>query len=322
MIIIRHSHQVGGLFPEAVVTLSAAFNVPLYNAAHRYRIRRPLGAYNISLQSILDNFALVLRELETLTTRLPIHDAAQYQGASVVEECQKNLLRSIDEHFDDCEKILKSFFAPGAVFNGNPHVEAYFAAIKPFRDYARKIINHCKHSQGRVRIAFLLTEEQWIIPTYYIEGVDGAGNPGPDLDIHPEGAPAFSFSRELRYLFCMVYAVSRHLSRAIMAIVGLQNLTLPTAVNAIDTEITEIARRLATFPRLFLRHEKSLDIPSVGIGQAASVTSLSIILGPGHLPEINVGSRCFVLYGWRSDGDSISFRLPFPPNVGESSAVS
>src|SRR5258708_10512884 len=136
------SNQIGGLLPQAVVILSSVFSVLLYNTAHRYKIRHPLGSYNISLQSITSNFLLVLQELYALPQSVPLRDLGQYQGSSILMECQKNLLRSLDEHQDDCEKILKSFFAPGDNFNGNPCVQKFRDATSDYFSDVRKIVNH------------------------------------------------------------------------------------------------------------------------------------------------------------------------------------
>jgi hypothetical protein len=131
----------------------------------------------------------------------------------------------------------------------------------------------------------------WIIPTYYVEGINDEGHPGPDPEIHAEPHISFSFFRDLRYHLCTLYIVSHHLSEAIKRIVG-TDMAPATSINGTDRQIFEIAYLVSRLPKLWLPYEKhKLDIPSVEIMPAGDTSYLSIEFPGQPLPEFDLGPK-------------------------------
>jgi len=320
MQIRRDARQLGGLAPEAVVTLSSIpSSVPLYNTTRLEKSRHPLGVYNISWQYILYNFEFIISAINELVTSFgkPTLDFRHFDRLGFF---QTNLLRSIDEHFDDCEVILRAFFPKGSRFNGNEYVESYRGAIKVYKDHVRKIVNHLKHSQGRIRIALLVFRNppsfpdlSFVMPTYYVEGVNAQGIPGPLSDVHDGQIQAFSHFHDLKYHLCNLYILSHYLADAVTQIVGESNIVPPMQVNARDIEFSKLAEVISLVQDIFLPNDKQIGIPHVKFEHdSEGYAQLSMTLPrtePLPIYKLGVGE---VVTVWPGDGITQSQVLPFP----------
>ena len=155
----------------------------------------------------------------------------------------------------------------------NP-VDDYWRAIENnFFSHVSNIVNAIKHDNRRL-IFFALFNNDHSIPGHFVESVDALGRIIPDRKIHipvrssydaTKGFDtAFSFFRDLRYLFWGIYFVSHHLANAIHKIVGnSSNKSVGSEQGKTDVMICEIARRLQALPQRFYSDELKKDVPAV-----------------------------------------------------------
>ena len=124
MIVSRKSTQFAGLLPEASEVLHSHFQIPLFY--RDYKLRHPLGIYNLSLGEVFFEFREVLDELEVFESNAPHirQKIAEDWGDKLLSK-QRQLLYAIMEHMDDCRNILKSFFPPNSGFWETEHVKLY-----------------------------------------------------------------------------------------------------------------------------------------------------------------------------------------------------
>ncbi len=187
------------------------------------------------------------------------------------------------EYMEDCFNILKCFIDPlGKPTNrkefylkASLDIKSCTQAIKMYYDHISKIVNHSKHSQGRIRfcVIFGIT---LIIPGYFVESPEEFLNPtthqitdweviGPSSDIHGKNRDtAFSFARDLRFHFFQIYFVSAELVKAVKNL-SASHFRTRNSLSPAESKILTIAKRLEKLPMALFRDELRQDIPSVKI---------------------------------------------------------
>lgn len=172
-------------------------------------LRHPLAIYNVSINTVINAF-------NTLLDTLALYNDSDHEkrlgdkvGASLVQSTD-HLLDAVMEHFDDCENIVKVFYASSEKKLCGKALRNLNQTVRQCRDFVAKQVNAIKHNQGRVRLIEFRNPEIKVIG-YFIEGVLADGAIGPNPEVHSGGNTAFSYVRVLRYLLATVIFVSRAL---------------------------------------------------------------------------------------------------------------
>jgi hypothetical protein len=120
---------------------------------------------------------------------------------------------------------------------------------------------------------------------------------------------AFSFFRDLRYKFWIVYAVSEIVSDAITQI----STPTPNTLDEDETDrtIVEIATRIAKLPRYHFKDEAQLDYPEVHITTTDGITQLTLEYPSTNVILPSLFGTFQVATGWIGDGVTRSFGLPY-----------
>jgi hypothetical protein len=306
---------IKSILPEAADALITNESAPLYNSD--YSIRPPIGIYNISLLKIINCFEEVLKKLDHYLNealfRKPEYDD---QFDENITDAQENLLKSIKEHFDDCENVIRCFYPPTLGANNLRSQKIYidyFDAIKNgFFKHVSDIVNAIKHDHNRLRIITLFNDIR-VIPGYFVETVDEKGvivpNRKINLPVYSKYYPkyfydtAFSFHRNLRYLLWGIYYTGHHLAKAIYAVTN----TTPSkyaASGRMDQRIVNIAERVMKLPMFFYKDELHQDIPTVHIAENNGEKKLKLAYPDNMviLPSADGKYKTFIVF----IGDGVS----------------
>jgi len=264
----------------------------------------PLAIYNRSLGNILEKFGYVLETVINLT-----RDETRGTDWNLrMQIYQTGLLHALMEHMDDCESILQCFYRKGIKLNVCPPIREFKRSTHDYRTYIGKIVNHLKHSQGRLR-SFAFFDDIMVYPGYFVEGPDDKGVLGPAPHIHKGGNTAFSFSRDLRYHFFSVYMVSHHLACATLKITA--NAYQHCRLVPDASRIIRVASMFSKLPLVFFPDEMGKHIPTVTFEQTAGDFALVLRYpdSTAHAARIPSGVQCVACYA--GDGVSSAFRLPY-----------
>ncbi|MBX3062312.1 MAG: hypothetical protein KF726_05015 [Anaerolineae bacterium] len=307
--------------PRTLETLLHRRSLTFYNAERGFR--QPLGIYNLSLSRILESFREVLDELDNVLKLKEFELEPPIQWAKKLVRRQEDLVDALMRHFDDCFNLLRCFYPlthqkleeDEKQVKRLPDVRAVMDTIKPYRDHISNIMNHMKHHQGALR-GVVIFNEKMAIPGYFVERVaydhsiqEEVIEPHPS--VHPPfrgQATAFSFFRDLRYKFWLLYAVSEDLADVIEKI----SSPTPSVIQIVeDTHVIEIAERISKMPLWIYEDEALQDFPYVGIARGTEVTIL-LLEYPSQrtiLPARQGADK--VLTGWLGDGTTRSFKPPY-----------
>ena len=307
--IIKLDQRNDGLLPRRLLS---NIQVPLYHTV--YKVRHPLGLYNISSSTVLDHFSTTITKLfQVVNERTFLIKSKEHGDRSSVETLlanQKDLLYALMEYLEDCENILLCFFPSRKSRDKNSHVKSYRKATAEYRNHIGKIVNYLKHNQGRLRsIAFF--NDDHLLPGYYVVGADEEGTVGAVEQIHAGGNTAFSFARDLRYNLFHFYAVSQYLSDALGSILEYEQ-KIVTADNsqALDKRILKIALDVSSLPLMFYPDEVNKPAPTIAI---ANEHDMKIIL---TYPDDNVKVKAvqkgmYIIADQMGDEATRSFRFPY-----------
>lgn len=325
------------ILPEAIEVLTAnrsvkTFHADLTNLKKKNQptpMREPLGIYNVSLNNVLSRFVVILDALESMLTEEPYRQTALYGTGFEARllDSQEALLKSIQEHFDDCRNVLRCFYPPvisnnKTKFENEPVVDAYWNSIKQvIFEPVSNIVNFIKHEHGRLRF-FVQFNDDYAIPGYFLEAVSADGVLISNRAIHEPirsefdseyGCDtAFSFYRDLRYLLWGVYHVSYQLATAIEQAIQNYSPRKYASVGIADEKVIDIVQRIAKLPLTFYEDESHhKDAPTVEVETDNS--DINFILSYPGTSKIIVSQygaydnlRSFV-----GDGVSDKIRLPY-----------
>jgi hypothetical protein len=309
MIIQRLSASSGGLCPEALEVLCWEFEASLYHT--RLDLRHPLGIYNTSLVSIFESFESVLEELTRIAIERPyLNPQSPDKWEDVLLEHQRRLLYYLMEHMDDCQSILRCFFDPRSDYMADSSVKLFKKSVKSYRDHIGRVVNHIKHSQGRLRPIIFFNGNAGY-PGYFVEGLDDTGTLCPAPHIHRGSNTAFSFSRDLRFHLFSVYMVSSHLATAISQIIG-DKKTVSDHVDCHSDKIVKVAVAVSQLPLIFYPDEADQPVPNVRVEEDEQGETLLTLAFPDTVAKVRqvpLPSKVFVSY--RGDAVSRAFRTPY-----------
>ncbi len=320
MKITRNFDVDGTLGPLALNYLAA---VPEQHVFFRQQqLRHPVSIYNFSLDKLAKAFFAVLDDYARDTVRLSAEPTGGFELKSLLE-AQEHLLRCLQEHLDDCYLILKTLIDPATAKGKSVFADQYIkesrlpgakAFMESTADYklSLRIANKLKHNQGRLR-GFGIYPGDSVRLGYFLEEPDAAGVIGPSPEIHPDQG-AFSFARDLKWRFFLVYSLSENLVKAVeRALMGLHQFRLERAAptqkegddwNRLVTMVSKIER--AIFPK-----EQDASMASVRLSENGR--ELSIVF-PDRIRVIDpaLRGRTRAVVSTVGDGFSRQFKLPLP----------
>jgi hypothetical protein len=321
MKITRNIERDGTLGPVALNYLAG---IPEQNLFFRQQqLRHPASIYNLSLDKLSKAFVAVVEGHVRDTVRLRIEPNGGFELKALLET-QEHLLRCLQEHMDDCYLILKTFVDPATtkaknIFADKYVIEAKLPGAKAFTeataDYkvSLRIANKLKHNQGRLR-GFAIYPISGVRLGYFLEEPDKAGVIGPSPEIHPNQG-AFSFARDLKWRFFLMYSLSENLVKAVeRALLGLHQLQLgritpPEAQgddwNRLVTMISKIER--AIFPKEHDASMASVQLFDNGRELSMVFPDRNRIVDPTlHVRSVRASVSTV------GDGFSTQFKVPFP----------
>ena len=230
-----------------------------------HQLRHPASIYNLSLDKLTKAFIAVVEEYGKDTTRFSVEPNGTFDIKGLLQ-AQEHLLHCLQEHLDDCYLILKtlidstktnarSIAAKAFVADSKlPGAKSFAQATDEYRS-SLALVNKLKHNQGRLRGCGIYPGDG-IYLGYFLEEPDKDGVVGPSPEIHPNRG-AFSFARDLKWRFFLLYSLSGKLVKAVeRALSGLYQISLPKA--ALPQQKTDDWNRLvaliskipnAIFPR-------------------------------------------------------------------------
>lgn len=173
------------------------------------------------------------------------------------------------------------------------------------------MMNHMKHYQGMIRGIVLFNEEN-AIPGYFIEHVssDEAIEPHPEVHIRFKGMhTAFSFNRDLRYMFVLVYAVSEAVADAIVSISPETDEF--SFDSSSDEKLLSIIRRISNLPKYMFADEIHKDFPEVAWTEINGITHLNLEFPSTKTILPSLSGKQKVVLGFVGDGTSRTFAMPY-----------
>jgi hypothetical protein len=292
--------------PRAGHALRNLGDVPTFH--DRYGARHPLALYNVSLSTVATKLLKVLEALSEAKGLVQLqpakHDGADQYTALL--EATDNLLDALMEHFDDCGRIVKSFFPSLKDNRFKNHYGEYGKSIEPYRDHVGAIDNCLKHRQGRLRpVAFAWPGGSRL--GYFVEGcIDG--RLGPALDVHPTGKTAFSYNRDIPLHVCGVFFVGACLAETLCSI-DRRIAALPSHQTEArpESDWSKALKVVSALPHVFFPDEVQQSVPLVRVeGGRLHVEFPSAdtnVYGPPNGSTVRVA--------FRGDGVTKALKIPY-----------
>jgi len=318
MKIKRNLDRNGTLGPLALNFLAG---IPhQYIFSREQQLRHPSSIYNLSLDKLARAFFAVAEGYARDTALFKDLPNGGFD-IKVLLDAQEHLLRCLQEHLDDCYLILKTFVDPATTKSKSiyadqyvvdsklPGAKAFIQASEGYRT-SLKIVNKLKHSQGRLR-GFGIYPGDGVYLGYFLEEPDKAGVVGPSPEIHPNQG-AFSFARDLKWRFFLVYSLSESLVKAVeRALMALHQT--PIGKGEPPQQQTEDWNRLAAaisnIPLAIFPKESRTSVATVhltGDGRELSMKFPDRV----HIVYPSLSGRAVV--STVGDGFSRQFKLPLP----------
>jgi len=247
-------------------------------------LRHPLGIYNLSLMNIWETFEEVLDELDSVLEKQAFrNNPPDGTWDKKLMRRQEDLIARMMRHFDDCLSLICCFYplTPNKsreedreLVMKKPEVKQAMKKVKTYCDHIANMMNHMKHYQGVLRGIVLFNDDISILG-YYVERINQTGIIEPHPDIHPQFKgrhTAFSFNRDLRYKFWIVYAVSEIVADAIQQIYPKSD-TVQEDSN-LEKQVFRIAKRLEQLPNYQFNDEVYKDVPRISVEENEETTHL------------------------------------------------
>lgn len=212
MLIRRSLERDGNTLPRAWNALAVIPDEYSYHLHHGKR--HPVSTYSISLRSITAQWLNVFSKLDALSREHNWEGTEASYPVLIAE--YKELLYSLNEHFDACFSVLRSLCpptaAPANLFDSQFLDKAKLPGWKKFRDSIKiyrdahigKLVNTLKHSQGELCSIFFYSTTEFR-PGYYLRDVHPDGALGPSHKLHQNANTAFSFSRDMMIHFWWLF---------------------------------------------------------------------------------------------------------------------
>ena len=290
--------------PHAYTVLENIGDVPIYH--ENYRVRHPLAAYNISLDSVASR---ILRVLDTLdeAQKTRSFDSPKEQGWEVpLLEATDHMLDALMEHMEDCSGIIRSFFSDTTNSKFKKSLKNYNKSVAPYRDYIGKIVNYMKHNQGRLRsISFSWPQGSSL--GYFVEGPLNDGGVGPVAGIHENEATAFSFYRNIPFHICNIYAVSRRLAVALNEVDSRLKPQKVKKNSETQSKLSMALQRASNLPKVYFEDEIKMGVPLIKF----TGNSIKIDCPSQKVKTTPIPSGANVSVSYRGDGATRTYKIPY-----------
>jgi hypothetical protein len=288
-----------------------------YNASRE--LRKPLGIYNVTLANIWESFKDVLDELDQVLDQQAFRQGPSQQWDKTLMRRQEYLISQLMRYFDDCFSLLSCFYPitqptpeeDKKDLMKQPSIRAAMVAARPYRYHIGNMMNHIKHQQGMLR-GVVSFNDNVAIPGYFVEHMNQSEVLEPHPMVHPlyKGHnTSFSFFRDLRFNFWIVYVVAEYVADAITQISPLTQYDMVKADS--DNEVAQIANRIAMLPKWVFQDESVQSFPHIKIDTRDGITHLTLEYPSQRiiLPAFSGPSQVVVV--WTGDGTTRSFGLPY-----------
>jgi len=318
MKITRNLDRDGTLGPLALNYLAG---IPQqYVFFREQQLRHPASLYKFSLDKLTKAFVAVTEGYARDTARLSVESKGGFELKALLD-AQENLLRCLQEHLDDCYLILKTLIDPATTKAKTIQADQYVAASKlpgakafmeATADYktSLRIANKLKHNQGRLR-GFGIYLGDGVCLGYFLEEPDKAGVIGPSPEIHPNRG-AFSFARDLKWRFFLVYSLSENLVTAVQrALMGLHQVPLGrgTPPQQQSDDWDRLVATISRIPRAVFPKELDGSVASVQLTDDGREFSVRF---PDRARIAYPSLRGRLVVSTVIDGFSRYFKLPVP----------
>jgi hypothetical protein len=286
------------------------------------QLRHPASIYSLSLDELSRAFVSVVECYVKDTERLRVQPKDGFELKSLLS-AQEHLLHRLQEHLDSCFLILKTLIDPATTKSQSAYAEQYVtesklpgakAFIQATADYkvSLRILNKLKHNLGRLR-GFGIYVIGGVRLGYFLEEPDGVGALGPSPELHPDRG-AFSFARDLKWRFFLVYSLSENLVNAVnRSLMGLHQFRIERTAplpppndewHRLVTSVSKIER--AIFPK-----EQDRSVATVLLSPNERELSIKF---PEHIRIADPALRGHIraVASTVVDGFSREFKVPFP----------
>jgi hypothetical protein len=230
---------------------------------------------------------------------------------------QESLLRSLQEHLDDCWLILKTLIDPASatktplfadryvIKNRLPWAKSFQDALTAYKSTLR-IANKLRHQQGRLRgVAVWLPSGAHL--GYFLEEPDANGIIGPSPEIHPDRG-AISFARDLGWHLFNVYLCSQKLVSAASKALEARGLNIQPKACANDKNWQKVVSFAVRIPTAYFPKELAKNFAGFHLSGDGQTLTIKF---PEHVRLTFPGpirATCSTVV----DGHSPSFKVPFP----------
>lgn len=310
-VIVRYelSSKKSGIQPKAVSVLANMDGITLYNSS--YRLRHPLGIYNLSFGTVLKKMDSVLRELDKVRKASVYRDLKKQDWDETLVSNLDQMLDAIMEHLDDCKNIICCFFENSATKSANKAIREFNGEIKAYRNHVAIIVNAIKHNQNRLRSIFFETFNDFV-PGYYAEGLLIDGTVGPNPEIHEKGNVAISLNRDLPFHICNLYFVSAVLANKVVQLTGIKPLS-SVEQKTNYAELSAVLRKISVLPNIVFPDEAKKPYPYVKYtsDHVRGEERLLLEFPSNRLKPKPVPSGSHVQLSFGGDGVTSSFKIPY-----------
>jgi hypothetical protein len=315
MALITRSLALHGTFaPSAVNFLQQIPENALFNKAHR--LRHPDSIYKLSLGKIADAFCQVAEEYLSKSEEYRSSSSTSFQIDQLLKE-QVNLLRALQEHFDELWLVLKALIDPAAAikhgeYNDKYVIENKLPGAKSFQeaigDYKKtlQIANKLKHQQCYLR-GVAVWHHSSVHLGYCLEELDANGIFGPSPDIHPDQG-AFSFARDLKWHLANVYLCSEKLVKAVTRALNTRGISINAQKTENDKKWEKIIALALKIPPAYF--PKETRKPLAGFRFDDDLQTLTIKL-PEHM-RLQLPHPIKAVYSFIPDRYGTATKVPIP----------
>lgn len=291
--------------PKALLVLQSIGAVPTYH--ERYGMRHPLASYNLSLLQVTKRINTTLDTLEEIQSRREFENQSNTDWEVQLIEATDRMLYALMEHIDDCNGIIRSFFASSNDSNFKKIYKTFKESVAPYRNHIGSIVNYLKHNQGRLR-AICFSWPSGASLGYFVEGPIAGGGLGPVSTIHPNEDTAFSYNRDIPYHLCSLFAVSAHLATALHTVDSRLIFSKIVATNVKrPTELSQALEKAASLPIIFFEDEGDKGVPKITAGNRYFTIDYPANRAKPYTPPN--GSKVRVSY--RGDGVTRTYKVPY-----------
>ncbi|MDR3617189.1 MAG: hypothetical protein P4L53_26780 [Candidatus Obscuribacterales bacterium] len=299
-------HNGGVLLPAVSTLTSLPSSLPLFNTVHG--LRAPLGIYNTAYSQCVRRLQALLITYTSSKTDFVFAKSDQLDDKLIGE--LDAFLDSMMEYMEDCENILLCFFETTSERNKNLVFKTYKNAVQTYRRHIGLVVNHIKHTQGRIRLTSQKAHSETLLG-YFVEGADADGSIGPERLIHANDNAVFSLHRDLRYHLVFLYIVSTRLSEALKTLT-IGKAESPNEKVSGSSALLDVTNLVASMPKIVFTEELRFDSPRLSVVLVKDTQSSSVRVEYPCPYEKFTELKGQEQWATRFEGDGATTKVRFP----------